>query len=178
MAAVMMPPEVRAQTSLGVLDHKVKLAFEEMSRIAVAWLMGGTNADLASVVSGLPTVTAEDNLAKQRGLYVDYRDGHVRTPADVTPAAAKKAVARLRAAIKAAPQLTDAGFHQHLLQPDSETVTFMAAVWARFAAVLQIDDDAEAVSAFTEFFADARRAVESGFQAAALSSNPEGGAAA
>lgn len=92
-----------------IRDHKTKLMITEISQLIMTFITGGTYAaeDLVNAMIRTAPITADENLAKQRGLYVDYLDGAVHKPTDVTAKQARKAVAMLREAIEASPQLTE-----------------------------------------------------------------------
>lgn len=141
--SIVTPRALGDQVLVGIREHKVKLAIEEMSRVISAYMLGDHQIPELTLMDGFAAIsgiTVADNDAKKQGMYVDYRDGAIHRPTDGTPREAKKAVAKLRSAIESSPQLTDAGYHQFLLQLDHATA-MVDALWTRLAEAAGSDEE-------------------------------------
>lgn len=119
--------------------------------------------NLIETLAPIGQVTQADNLAKKRGMYVDFEGGVIYRPTDTAPREAKKAVAVLRNAISSMPVLTDTGYHQYLLTSgDDLGRAVLAALGDRLAGMIK--SDAEPTHAELGAFIDEMRsALESAY---------------
>lgn len=162
MTIVMLPLGVRSTMLVGKMEHRAKLSIGEMMQAVMSYMASSGGSAAESVLDGIKMMdelTQPDNEAKKQGLYVDYRDEVVHVPGDVTPAQAKKAVEKLREAIKSSPQLTDRGFHSFLLQQEASYSDFMREMRDRMTAIGDSKDEASFSNALTEFMTDVRAQV-------------------
>jgi hypothetical protein len=101
----------RAEFPFGDLewDHRWKLGAARSVRALLAYVRSGEGVLLsaAEAVADLNSLASEDNTAKQRGLYTDYGDGTVRSPADITEEQARAMVAVVEDVLDNAGPLVD-----------------------------------------------------------------------
>jgi AbiV family abortive infection protein len=109
--AMLAPDELRQEFPWRALgwDHLGKLHAARSLHAFLVLLRGGTNAppSMAEAWAGLEALARDDNAAKQDGLYTDYADGHVRSPAGITEEQARAMVAVVEDVLDNAGPLID-----------------------------------------------------------------------
>ena len=137
--AMLSPDELRQEFPFSDLewDHRWKLGAAHSMRALLAFVRGsgGPSVNAAEALADLDALAREDNMAKQCGLYTDYADGAVRSPADITEEQARAMVAVVEDVLDNAGPLID----------------LITAMWAR-------DNVPPAVLAFLRQAADAVQA--------------------
>lgn len=111
MVVLLSPDELRQGFSSGDLerDHHWKLGAARSLRALLAFVRGAKDVPLtvAEALADLDALTREDNVAKQHGLYTDYADGALRSPADITEEQARAMVAAVEDVLDNAGPLVD-----------------------------------------------------------------------
>lgn len=80
---MVLMPGMRELVPLEFRDHKAKLVVAEISQRVSAHMVGGTQVpglELIEAFAGVGEITGADNLAKKRGMYVDFEDGVTYRP--------------------------------------------------------------------------------------------------
>ena len=119
VVAMLSPDELRQELPIADLnwDHVGKLSAAHSLHALLAFVRGDADAapSIAEAVADLDALSRRDNAAKQRGLYADYVNGAVCSPADVSEERARAMVAVVEDVLDNAGSLVD----------------LVAAMWAR-----------------------------------------------
>jgi AbiV family abortive infection protein len=109
--AMLSPDELKQQFPFGDLEwnHQWKLGAARSMRKLLAIVRSGDDLspNAAEALADLDALAREDNAAKQRGLYTDYADGALRSPADITEEQARAMVAVVEDVLDNAGPLID-----------------------------------------------------------------------
>lgn len=147
--ALLAPDSLRAVIPFGELmgRHSNKLQAARMIMPMLALVKGEPDSGaeaFAAVIAPMEDVAQQDNLAKQRGIYVDYDDGAIWNPSQVGCDEARDIVARVRDLLDQSAPLAEPDFLRFALAPLDDARAEMDALVGRFID-RALDDDSAGV---------------------------------
>ncbi len=157
LVGLVMPGELRAEFPFGKLvsSHRDKLQAARMIAPWLTFITRGPDAAAAGLIEAIDAMedrAREDDLAKQRGFYVDSADGAIWSPSQVKRDEARRIVATVRDVLDRSAPLMEPDFLRFIAAPPDDARAELDGFLSRFIACMQ-DDDAEAgFAVLAEFY--------------------------
>jgi hypothetical protein len=101
--------------------------------------------EVLDVATEISSRSRADNLAKQRSLYVDYKDGVISRPSDITEGDARNTVRVAKEALQNARPVRDPGYRKFLVRATDAQLAPIREHLARLLDAIENDDAAAAV---------------------------------
>jgi AbiV family abortive infection protein len=155
LVGLIMPGELRAEFPFGkmVASHREKLQAARTIAPWLAFITRGPDAAGAGLIEALDAMedqAREDDLAKQRGFYVDCAGAAIWSPSQVKRDEARRMVATVRDVLDRAAPLMEPDFLRFIAAPPDDARAELDGFLSRFIPCVQADDAEAALAVLAD----------------------------